>query len=67
MLDGPLPPQTTRQATWRSVFGAPIVIGVLSIAGLLSALLLGEFGKYFSWVALAVPLVIAARAYVRKT
>lgn len=67
MLDSPLSPRTTRPATWRRVFGAPIVIGILSLAGLLSALLLGDFGKYFSWVALAVPLVIAARAYVRKT
>jgi hypothetical protein len=54
------------RATWRSVFGAPIIIGVLSIGGLLSALLLGEIGKYFSWVALAVPVLIAAWAYARR-
>jgi hypothetical protein len=59
-------PSPSRAGTWRSVFGAPIVIGVLSLGGLLSALLLGDIGKYLSWVALAVPVAIAVRAYVRK-
>lgn len=55
-----------RAGTWRRVFGVPIVIGILSLCGLLSALLLGEVGKYLSWIALALPLAIAVRAYVRK-
>jgi hypothetical protein len=57
---------SSRAGHWRSVFGAPIVIGILSLGGLLSALLLGEVGKYLSWVALAVPLIIAVRAYIRR-
>jgi hypothetical protein len=44
------------------VFGAPIVIAVLTLAGLLAALLFDEFGRYFSWLALASPLVVCAWA-----
>lgn len=55
-----------RHGSWRSVFGAPIIVGILSLGGLLSALLLGDIGKYLSWIALAVPLVIAARAWIRR-
>jgi hypothetical protein len=53
--------------TWLRVFGVPIVIGVLSLAGLLSALLAGDLGRYFSWVALGLPAVIALWAYARKS
>ena len=42
------------------VFGAPIVIAVLTLAGLLAALLFDEFGRYFSWLAVASPLVVCA-------
>ena len=51
---------------WWRVFGAPIVIGVLSLAGLLSALLAGDLGRYFSWFGVGVPIAIAAWAYLRK-
>lgn len=56
-----------RRATWWRVFGAPIAVGVLSLAGLLSALLAGDPGRYFAWFALGVPLAIAAWAYCRKS
>jgi hypothetical protein len=52
--------------TWWRVFGAPIVIGVLSLGGLLSALLAGDVGRYFSWFALGIPVVIVAWAWRRK-
>ncbi|CAN5128289.1 hypothetical protein BH11PSE4_BH11PSE4_24000 [soil metagenome] len=54
------------RADWLGVYGAPILVGALSLGGLLSALLLGESGRYFAWAALAVPLAIAAWAYVRR-
>jgi len=60
-------PTSPHKPTWWRVFGAPIVIGILSLAGLLSALLAGDFGRYFSWFALGVPLAIAAWAYLRKS
>jgi FtsH-binding integral membrane protein len=47
------------------VFGVPIVIGVLSLAGLLAALLLGDAGRYFAWVALGLPLAIIVWAFFR--
>jgi hypothetical protein len=54
------------RSNWRRVFGAPIVVGVLSLAGLLSALLLGDPGRWFSWFALALPVAIAARAWLKR-
>jgi hypothetical protein len=42
------------------------MIGVLSVAGSLSALLAGDFGRYFSWFALGLPVAIAAWAWRRK-
>ena len=47
------------------VFGAPMVIAVLTLAGLLAALLFDEFGRYFSWLAVASPLVVCAWAWWR--
>lgn len=52
--------------SWLRVFGAPILVGAFSLAGLLSALLLDEVGRYFAWGALALPLGISAWAYFRK-
>jgi hypothetical protein len=39
---------------------------MLSLAGLLSALLAGDFGRYVSWFGVGLPVVIAAWAYWRK-
>jgi hypothetical protein len=55
-----------RHAGWRRVYGVPIVVGALSLAGLLSALLLGNVGRYFAWCVLAVPPAIAMWAYARS-
>ena len=38
--------------SWRAVYGGPLLLGGLSIAGLLSALLSEGPGRYFSWLAL---------------
>jgi hypothetical protein len=43
---------------WRTVYGAPILIGLLSLAGLVSALLFGELGRYFSWIAVGWPIFL---------
>ena len=37
--------------SWRAVYGGPLLLGVLSIAGLLTALLSEGAGRYFSWIA----------------
>jgi hypothetical protein len=45
---------------WRSAFGAPVVIGLLSLSGLLSALLFDGIGRYFSWIAVGTPIILVA-------
>ncbi|MDB5563733.1 MAG: hypothetical protein JWP84_299 [Tardiphaga sp.] len=59
-------PRHPRHGNWIAVFGLPIVIGVLSLAGLLSALLFNELGRIFSWFAVGLPLAITAWVYVRR-
>ena len=54
-----------RSQRWTHVFGAPIIIAVLTMCGLLAALLLGDVGRYFSWLAVAVPVGIVAWAWLR--
>jgi hypothetical protein len=45
---------------WLTVYGVPILIGLLSLSGLLSALLLDEAGRYFSWIAVGSPVILSA-------
>ena len=51
---------------WRTVFGLPIVIGLLSLAGLTSALLLGELGRYFCWIAVGSPVILLSWLLVQR-
>jgi hypothetical protein len=51
---------------WRSVFGAPVVIGLLSLSGLLSALLFDGIGRYFSWIAVGTPIILVAWLISRR-
>jgi hypothetical protein len=51
---------------WRTVFGVPIIISLLSLTGLLSALLFGEIGRYFSWMAVGSPVILTAWLFVRR-
>jgi hypothetical protein len=59
-------PVSSPRSQWLKVFGAPIVIGALSLAGLLSALLAGDLGRYFSWFGVGLPIAVAAWACWRK-
>ncbi|KJC57028.1 hypothetical protein UP10_30560 [Bradyrhizobium sp. LTSPM299] len=58
-------PGADRPQRWPDVFGAPIVVAVLTLCGLLAALLLGDVGRYFSWLAVAAPVAIVAWAWLR--
>jgi uncharacterized membrane protein YgdD (TMEM256/DUF423 family) len=51
---------------WRTVFGMPIIIGLLCLSGLLSALLF-ESGRYFSWIAVGSPIILVAWFFVRRS
>jgi hypothetical protein len=48
------------RGNWLTVYGAPLLIGMLSIAGLLTALLSEGPGRYFSWIALGAPIATTA-------
>lgn len=51
---------------WRTVFGVPIMIGVLSLSGLLSAFLFDEIGRYFSWLAVGAPIILVAWLLLKR-
>jgi hypothetical protein len=51
---------------WRTVYGGPLLLGVLSTAGLLSALLSASPGRYFSWLALGAPVAITVWFFARR-
>ena len=53
-------------ASWRTVYGGPLLLGVLSIAGLLSALFFEGAGRYFSWLALGAPVALTAWFFARR-
>ena len=53
-------------ASWRTVYGGPLVLGLLSVAGLLTALLSEGPGRYFSWIALGAPVVLTAWFFARR-
>ena len=51
---------------WLGVYGAPLIIGALSLAGLLTALLYEGAGRYFSWIALGTPIAISTWVFFRR-
>ena len=51
---------------WRNVYGAPIAVGVLSLSGLVSALLFSEVGSYFAWIGVGSPIFIVLYVMVAK-
>jgi hypothetical protein len=48
----------------RQIWGAPIALGVLSLVGLVAALVADGLGDVVSWVALAVPAAICLRGWL---
>jgi hypothetical protein len=55
-----------RAPNWRAVFGAPLIVGFASLAGLLAALLLGEIGRCLSWLAVGSPVIVVAWLLARR-
>jgi hypothetical protein len=49
-----------------TVYSGPLLIGVLSVAGLLTALLSEGAGRYFSWIAVGAPIVLTAWFFARR-
>ena len=52
----------SRALSPRRIWGAPAALGVLSLVGLVAALVADGWGDALSWVALAVPAIVCARA-----
>jgi hypothetical protein len=51
---------------WWTVYGGPLLLGALSVAGLLTALLSEGAGRYFSWPAVGAPIAITAWFFSRR-
>ncbi|WP_213286206.1 hypothetical protein [Bradyrhizobium sp. sGM-13] len=51
---------------WWTVYGGPLLIGVLSVAGLLTALLSEGAGRYFSWIAVGAPVALTGWFLARR-
>jgi hypothetical protein len=58
--------KSSASGNWWSVYRGPLLLGLLSIAGLLSALFSAGSGRYFSWLALGAPVAVTAWFYVRR-
>lgn len=56
-----------RRQTNGQVFFIPIVIGVFSVVGLLSALIGDGIWDGVSWLTLAVPVVLCAYFWIRRS
>jgi hypothetical protein len=51
---------------WRTIYGGPLLLGVLSVAGLLTALLSEGAGRYFSWIAVGAPVAVTTWFFARR-
>ncbi|TNE64764.1 MAG: hypothetical protein EP335_06560 [Alphaproteobacteria bacterium] len=58
--------KTSSARSMKQIFMAPTVIAVLSVVGLVAALAGDGAADLLSWVALGVPVAIAAWAYGRR-
>ncbi|MFY3382899.1 hypothetical protein [Paracidovorax sp. MALMAid1276] len=47
-----------RTGTFRALWGWPIVLGLLTASGLLTALVSDTWGDWWSWVGLGVPVAV---------
>ena len=50
----------------RRLWGAPIVLGVLTATGLLTALVSDSWGDGWSWVGLGLPVIVRALYGLRR-
>jgi hypothetical protein len=59
-------PDQPARGSWVTVYRVPALIAAISLAGLLSALLLDDLGRMFSWIAVGLPVLIVFAALVRS-
>lgn len=53
-------------ATLRKIYRVPLILSLITLAGLLSALWGDGLWDAFSWIALAVPLLVIGWKYARS-
>jgi len=58
--------KTSRSGTFRFVWGMPILLAVLTMFGLLAALLATGIWHWLSWFALATPIVVGLWYSLRR-
>ena len=51
----------------RQIWGPPVLLGVLSLVGLVAALVADGVGDALSWAALALPVAVCAAAFRRRS
>jgi hypothetical protein len=61
-----LTPGTRYHRTFRQIFAAPIVVGALSVIGLVAALVGDGWWDGLSWFALALPVLLYLFFIVRR-
>jgi hypothetical protein len=54
------------RGNWLGVYGGPLAIAMLSLAGLLAALLFEGAGRTFSWIALGTPIAVTTWFFLRR-
>ena len=55
-----------RARLWIGVFGAPVLLASLTVAGLLAALLWGEIGRYVAWMTVGAPVLVIEWIWLRR-
>ena len=55
-----------RPRQWIGVFGGPILLALLTVVGLLAALLWGEIGSYVAWMTVGAPVAVVLWAWLRR-
>jgi hypothetical protein len=55
-----------RPCLWIRVFGAPILLAVMTVAGLLAALLWSDHGRYVAWMTVGAPVAVVLWVWLRR-
>lgn len=61
-----LPAERHRRSRALTLWGWPVVLGLLSASGLVSALVSDDWGDAWSWVALGLPVLVMAWYALRR-
>ena len=60
-------PEVRKSDGWTRVYRFPALVGLLQLTGLLAALLWEVWGRYFSWIALSLPVLVCVWCYFRRS